>query len=1125
MTDPQLSQLERLQRSMKVLESRRDELGNEAVDPALFALEQQIAAFEEIQLEDVDQAEDRRIVTILFTDIVGSSAIASQLDPEDWREVVAALHTMAGKIVQEHEGTVMQYLGDGLLALFGAESSSERDPEYAIRAALAIQKNLPTLETEVPLQLRAGVNTGLVVLGEMGSEAKREFTASGESMNFTARLQEASPAGGVLISHSTYRHVRGLFDMTTQSPLKLKGRVGPQQTYHVHRVKSRPFQIASRGVLGVETPTVGREAESLELQRAYRGALEEKNQIWAQLVGMPGVGKTRLMAEIIEWLELQPEETNQLRAFAIEGDEKQPFALLRRMWFDHFQIPEDASRSKAEELWVNGIQSILGGDSEEPAHALGLLLGLPFEGSPHIGAMRHAPLQIKGRAFAVSRQLFDHLRASKPLVISIEDLHWADSSSWEYLMRVILEGDFGKGGVFIIAAARPEWQSPDPLHNQPGYVQIDLQPLSQEASYLLATELLHRVDIVPESILKIIADRSEGVPYFAEEIVNWLIDQKILDRSSDPWRFISTRFDQTPLPSTLQHLLLTRLNALNNVQRAVLQHGAIFGRSFWEGGLGAMGLSADGGILHQLKQRGFVEAPLVSSFEGEREWRFQHNLMRDVAYESVLKRQRPNLHKAAGEWLEAKARKTDRLDELAGIIGEHSERAGMASDAANWYLRAGKRARTQGALLEAYDFFDRTLELLPEEDRDVRWDVLLDRSEVLGLLSKPELRKENDALLLEIAKEAGDQYRLAEANFRRGSFLESTGDLPAALEAFGVALEASKLTQDQNLSASILAMMVVCQTRLGELRAADELAEEALLLSQNVDDKNALARILTNVGVYYSESGDIEQATRLAERQIEITHQLGDRTGEAVGLGNISYNYLQLGLFEKGRIALERALELNEALGAHRHHAYNLLNSGLAQWRFGEGRTAKQLLEQARPAFEAHGDLFGLGVMHSYKALAMEQVGDLKGASEAYKEAMDTLEGIGLHGFAQDALAGLARCAFAKGDMEAAKQYTTELCDYLDEHEAKNMEFPIQAYETCARIFGDLDDEIKSRAAIEGGYRELMSRADRIIDAEWRESFLENVPENRALMEMWDRMAGTKAKERGGEDHGKGKKS
>ena len=1107
MTDPQLSQLDRLRRSMTVLESQRAALGDEAIDPALFALEQQIAALEDQQREDGGGTEDRRIVTILFTDIVDSTTIAAQLDPEDWRTIVAALHTMAGKTVQEHEGTVVQYLGDGLLALFGAHISSERDPERAIRTALAIQDNIHSLPIDLSIQLRIGVHTGLVVMGEMGSEAKREFTASGESMNFAARLQEASPPAGVLISHSTYRHVRGLFDMTLQSPFTLKGRSAPQQNYLVHHIKSRPYQIASRGVLGVETPTVGREAESLQLQRAYQDALKDKKMVWAQLVGVPGVGKSRLMADTIESLELQPQESVRLRAFALEGDAKQPFALVRRMWFDCFQIPEGAPRAKAEALWEQGIQSLLDQDSDEPAHALGLLLGLPFEESPHIGAMRHDPLQIKGRAFTVSRLLFDHLRSSGSLVISIEDLHWADPSSWEYLTQVVIGHEDGKEGALILATARPEWHPPEALHHHPGYVQIDLQPLDKGASYLLAAELLHRVELVPESVLALIAERSEGVPFFAEEIVNWFIDQRILDRSSDPWRFISTRFDQSPLPPTLQHLLFTRLNALDKPQQAVLQRGAVFGRSFWERGLSAMGVSPDEDVLHQLQQRGFIEAQPTSSFEGDREWRYQHKLMRDVAYESVLKRQRPDLHRAAGNWLETQACRSDRLDEMAGRIGEHADHAGEPSAAADWYLRAGRHARSQGALVEARQFFDRALELLPMSDRERRWHALLDRDEILGVLGETEERRIGITSLLRLAQDLEDPKRLAQAYYRQAVYFESLGDDHKALEISQSALRAARKADNLSLEMLILPLMLVCQTRLGELKVASELADELLLRSEGLEDESVLARILTNIAVHYTETGDIGMAVELGERQIEINHRLGDRVGEAIGLGNVGYNHLQLGQFDKGRDALEQSMKLNEALGARRVRAYNLLNLGLCDWRNGDTESAQQITQQVLTEFEAIGDAFGRGTSLSYMALALEHMGDVKGATQYFTQAREILTELGVRGFEYDTIAGLARCSLVSGSNHEAQKFATELWDYLTHYHAKGMEFPIWAYQTCATVFEAIGDDKKYQDIIEAGYQILMTHADKISNAELRKSYLDIVPEHRAMIEMWNRIA------------------
>src|SRR5512136_47633 len=214
---------EQLRHSMEALEAQRTVLGDAVVEPALVGLRQQLAALE-AQQQTQAAPEERRIVTILFSDLVGSTAMAEQLDPEDWRQVVAGIHAMAGRCVQQQDGVVMQYLGDGLLALFGARTSSERDPENAIRAALNIQAGLTTLQTGRPVQMRVGIHTGLVVVGEMGSEARHEFTATGDAMNLAARLQSAAPPGGIIISHDTYRYVRGAFDVTPQPPLTVKGK-------------------------------------------------------------------------------------------------------------------------------------------------------------------------------------------------------------------------------------------------------------------------------------------------------------------------------------------------------------------------------------------------------------------------------------------------------------------------------------------------------------------------------------------------------------------------------------------------------------------------------------------------------------------------------------------------------------------------------------------------------------------------------------------------------------------------------------------------------------------------------------------------------------------------------------
>ena len=1026
-------------------------------------------------------AEERRIVTILFSDIVSSTSIAEQLDPEEWREIVESVHQLGGEIVLKHQGLVLQYLGDGMLAIFGAEHASERDPERAIRAALDLIHQVPSLPTHPKLEMRASIHTGLVVLGEMGSAAKRELTASGDAMNLAARLQSAAAPNSVLTSHETYRYVRGLFDIVKQPPVSIRGRQGVVQPYLIKGVKVRPFRMVTRGVGGVKTSTIGRSHEMGQLQEAIRQVLQGDRLIWSQIIAEPGLGKTRALSDMTETLDLLPEEPYWLRSQALEGDVNRSYALIRRMWFDHFQIAEDAPIDEAEALWEQQLTELLGPDYQIDALALGLLIGLPFKEHPSFEILKAQPGSIKPRAIKASHALIDTIRSEKPLILFLEDLQWADRSSWEYLMQVILdekEGEHDSKGTFVLGTARPEWEPPDVLPNHPGYRPLELQPLSDAECAQLVRELLQRSEPLPDEILGLIVQRAEGIPYYAEEIINFFIDRGIFDLSQDPWRFVPDRLDQELLPQTLHHLLFTRLNALDDVQRQALQVGAVFGRNFWQGGLYALGSTARGDHLEDLEHRGFIQARATSSFADEQEWSFHHNLMREVAYESLLKRNRPAHHREAARWLERRAQEAGRLAEFAGMLGRHCEMAGEALSAVDWYLQ--------------YD-------------------------QVLSLLGEVDQRRRGLARTLALAMQHGEASKIAAVHYHHGTFQESLGDHRKALEYSEQALAAAKDAGDHRLTGLVMALMAVNHTRLGHIEAAAELAESAIELLDQIDDDVSSARIITNVAFYYTECGDIGKGAELCQRQIELTKHLGNKFGEALGLGNLGYSYLQLGLFEKGREALEQASQITEDLKARRNHAYNMLNLGLAHWRAGDPITGKKCIEEhASSEFIATQDRFGMGASSCYLGLCLEKAGDHEAALGAYHNARDTLNEINVHGMEMDALAGLVRSELDLGHVDQACTYTDELWAYLRKEGSHGMEFPLMAYLVCVRIFEACGKDRKAKNAWKMGYDELMTRAEKISERSWRSSYLENIPEHRQLLEVKDRWAGKTALNIGG---------
>ncbi|CAG0936847.1 Adenylate cyclase 1 [Thermoflexales bacterium] len=1097
-------QLEQLRASLQVLEAQRALLGN-TIEPALEAVRTQIAALE-ANLMPPTSTEERCIVSVLFSDIVGSTALAENMDAEDWRTVVNVVHSLVGQAIQKYGGLILQYQGDGVVALFGLPSPHELDPENAVRAGMEMQAELAQLTTQPRIQMRVGIHTGLVVLGSIGSDVKREYAAFGDPMNLAARLQAAAPVNGVLISHDTYRYVRGVFDLAIQPPITVKGKSEPIQTYVVQRTRPRPFRTVTRGVAGIEIQTIGREAELGKLQAAFQLVCDDRKVVWAQIIGEPGIGKSRLLNDARDALDLRPERFRWLRARAFPGDEKHAFILVRRMWFDRFQIAEDVPLAEAEAHWLEQFAALRGPAQEEAAQALGLLVGLPFNNSPHIGALRHDPAQVKGRAYVVSRELLTTMRRQRPIVMLLEDVHWADPSSWDYLVHLLLEEPRAdQYGVLVIATTRPEWNPPSTLLNYPDYLSINLAPLSEPACRTLALALLQRVEYVPDSIVELIVQRSEGVPYFVEEIINWFLDHGIIDSSSEPWKFDAQHFAEIPLPTTLQHLLLTRLSALTEIERVTLQHGSIFGRNLWEGGLAALGLPDSAAALKRLQPRGFVDAQPESSLAGEKEWSFHHALQQEVAYESVLKRMRRELHKTAAIWLENQARQAGRLDEFAGILADHFDRAGEKLAAADWYLRTGVRSHAQGAFLEARSSFERALELVPPSDHPRRWQAWLGRNDAVGQLGDRTAHQQSVEALLELAQYLGPAY-LAEAHYRKALLLDRMGDYPAALKEFQTGLLNAQTSQAASLEIRLLGMMAICQGRLGDAESAALTAQQTLSRIHTVPEIDA-ARALTNLAVYYVEAGDLARAAQLHLDQIVIYQRLDDRGGRANTLLNLGYDYLCLGLYEEARLAVEQSLDLLEKFGAQHEMAYARLNLGLIDWRSDQFESARQRLRAVQEDLTALGDRFAQAAGRCYLALALEEVPEVQEARQNFETARKIFLASGAQGYAADALAGLARCALAAHDLEAARQHGAELWDYLQRHGTQGMEFPLRAYLTCVETFSALNEQDQARQAIETGHHELMTRSHKISRGEWERSFLFNIPEHHALIDLWEQIA------------------
>lgn len=504
--------------------------------------------------------------------------------------------------------------------------------------------------------------------------------------------------------------------------------------------------------------------------------------------------------------------------------------------------------------------------------------------------------------------------------------------------------------------------------------------------------------------------------------------------------------------------------------------------------------------MERLSELDFVKKQPESSFEGDTQWGFRQNMLREVVYESILKRERSRLHRLAGDWLEAQARQAERLGEFSGLLGSQAEQAGELSAAADWYILAGERSQNQEALREAKSYFEQALKLLPPVEHQHRWQALHGLTAVLEILRDTEEFKNAAGNLLTLAQEMDEDDLLAEAYYQLS---RSNENYREALVLNEKSLDFARKGENEQYEARALAEIAVLFNRLSDTQRAASAAEEALTLATKLDDKGALATVLHQLSNYFGEAGDIERAIQLRRQLYDIWQELGNYYGVANALGNLGYEYIKLGQYKLADVALNKALQINESIGARRNRAYNLHNLGLLYFCTGKLRQAREVLEESITEMEAVKDDFGFSGSLFYLGHVFEESGDVTRAKQYFNESNKIVrEQLGW----SFPSAELARCALAQGDLEEAGQEVGAVWNYLNESDTAIWEFPIRAYLTCADIFDALGETEKSHAAVKAGYNELMVQADKLSDPEWRRAYLENIREHRQIIAWWERL-------------------
>ncbi len=731
-----MTERQQLEQAIAAQESLRGTLDDAIIDATIATLKEKLAAL------TPPPQQQRKLATILFMDIAGSTALAQSLDPEEQMALVDPILTRFADRVEEFGGHVARYQGDGFKAVFGLPVAQENDPQQAIRAGLAIQAEAARIAEELEedqgiagFQVRVGITTGQVF---SGGETEGEDTIKGQAVNLAARLESAAEPGTVLISQDSFKHVRGIFDFESLEPVQAKGFADPVKVYRVLRAKKRPFYRGMRGVEGVETRMIGRESEFLQLQKILGDVIEEGEGQMVTVIGEAGVGKSRLLYEFENWVDLQRDEIWLYKGRARLETQNLPYGLLRDLFAFRFGIQDDDSAQAVRNKLVNGFGEEFGmsEESEKKGHAIGQLVGYNFQDSPHLKGIFETPQHLRDQALRYIGDYFKSISHASPILLLLEDLHWADEATLNAINELAM--GLMHDRVFILATARhnllerrPYWGEGLAFHRR-----FLLEPLSKRESRKLVSEVLQRVQDVPEALSELVVKNAEGNPFYVEELVKMLIEDEVIVRDEPYWQVKADRLAKVQVPSTLTGVLQARLDGLAEEERKALQGASVVGRVFWDQILEYINDSLDDNItdrevadiLDELRSRELIFRRETSAFSDTHEHIFKHALLREVTYESVLKRVRQAYHALVAEWLIEHT--GDRQGEFTGLIADHLELAGKQNEAYGYMVKAGKEAAEQDANEETIRFFNRALDLLksqpdtPERARE-ELDILM----------------------------------------------------------------------------------------------------------------------------------------------------------------------------------------------------------------------------------------------------------------------------------------------------------------------------------------------------------------------------------------------------------------
>lgn len=888
-------------------------------------------------------ARERKLITVLFADVVDSTAMAEEMDPEDWSATMNRIFDLMAGAVQKFEGTVAQFLGDGILAFFGAPIAHEDDAQRAVWAALEIHDSVARLASDlkgtgnVELRVRIGINTGPVIVGHVGSTQAGTYSAVGDTLNTAARVQSAAEPSSASVTESTYRLVSGVFDATDLGEIQVKGRTAPVHCYRI--IGPRRSDPSAESVSALHSPLIGRREQLAELRQLVSALRQGRGGV-ALLVGEPGIGKSRLIAEVRSSSRQVAPELLWLEGRAPSYGGSLPYGLVTQILRSMFGTGLATQPAEAGRVVARRLEELLGSKSAQVLPYVAHLLSIA-EASEAINQDDLEPEALQRRYVESLDLVLSSAAKARPVVIVCEDLHWADPSSAALLSRLIKIAE--KSRVLFVLSSRREpgaagWSLVREARDLFGeaLTEMGLGALSPEECAAFAQELIGSSP--PDSLSDFLVEVTEGNPLFIEEIVrSYVLPGGATGRNwqrQGPGALLEGAH-------SLHSLLLSSIDRLPAESRRVLKLAAVIGREFSLGVLSRVVQHLDEPLdvsrqLSSLEANGVVT--VVSTYP-ELQYSFRHALLQEAAYDSVLKSERKRWHAAIGTALENAY--PERTDELAGLLARHFAESGDEERTFAYSVIAADAAFSRYAVSEAAANYARAAEIavLHEEHAD---------------------RLVHLFLRLGRAQELMDLYDAAVETYRR---LEELGRVrnKQELELAGLVAGATAL---------------VTPAGRQDIAEAERLAARALDLARKTRNRAAESKSLWNLMLAYNFSGRNPSAAMIfGEGSLAIARELGDLEQVASTSLDLHWAYLANGQMDLSLQALDEASRLWKQLGDKAMLADSLSCAAGLKLLMGDFEGVLVDAGKARSLSEESGNLWGQSFSRLFLGYAYVEIG------------------------------------------------------------------------------------------------------------------------------------------------------